>query len=386
MDSVRIMSELKRQTAPGEPELVGFLRQPRNYPERPHSVEVVETHFAWVFLTDRHAYKMKKSMRQDIMDYRTLARRERGCRNELELNSRLASEVYLDVVPLSRTRQGGLKLGQGAQVLEWLIRMQRLESARMLDAAIAAGTLKARMLDPLMSRLCGFFRMATARPMPARAYLARLRMRSLQDARELRAPDLRLDLTFLDEIIDGHLSFMERAHGLVGERGARLVDGHGDLRPEHIYVGSESRRPCVIDCLEFNSDLRRLDPAEEMAFLALECVRLDAPAIARGLLNRYERLMPGRVSRALFYFYMSQRALTRAKVTAWHLKDPRLAHRRRRWIEKTDSYLSNALRYSRSALKGARAGRFRWGSRCDGPEEPFGSARAHYASATVAPA
>jgi hypothetical protein len=53
----------------------------------------------------------------------------------------------------------------------------------------------------------------------------------------------------------------------------RIINGHGDLRPEHIWFDHEVR---IIDCLEFNPRLRAVDPFDEITFLDVECERLGA--------------------------------------------------------------------------------------------------------------
>lgn len=326
-------------------EKVGFLRDPRHYSDRPERVEVIETHFAWVFLTRRYAYKMKKPMRQARMDYRALASRRRGCRNEIRLNRRLAPTVYLGVVPLSRTRDGALRIGRGVKVVEWLIKMRRLPAERMLDRVIAEGG-PPPQLEALAAVLAAFFRDAQPRPMTGRAYRERLRARTLQNVRELHAPDLGLNRRRIDAVRGVQLEFLSRAEVLAA-RGRTLVEWHGDLRPEHICLGEP---PCVIDALEFDRELRRLDPAEEMAFLALECIRLGAAALAEALLQRYCKALPDDVPDALILFYMSQRAATRALIAAWHVRDPQFP-RHRPWIARANSYLADALRYGRRAVR-----------------------------------
>lgn len=341
---------MKAPPAPacGTQEKLEFLRDPRHYPDRPTRVTVVETHFAWVFLTGRHAYKMKKPMQQASMDYRTIADRERGCRNELRLNRRLARSVYVGVVPLARSRNGELVLGRGRSVVDWLVKMHRLPARRMLDRAIADGTVTRGDLDALTGVLSTFFKRARREPMRDLAYRQRLRARTLQNARDLRSPDLRLNRSRVDAVIRAQLDFIAADKCSLAARGTRLVEGHGDLRPEHVCLGA---RPCVIDCLEFDRDLRRLDPAEEMAFLALECARLGATHLGADLLRRYRAAMHDPVTDALMQYYMSQRAVTRAKIAAWHVRDPRYTSRRP-WLARANSYLADALRYARAALRG----------------------------------
>jgi uncharacterized protein len=329
------------------------LRQPQHYPEQPSRVEVVETHFAWVFLTDSHAYKLKKPMLQDRMDYRTLAARTRGCGNELKLNRRLAPSVYLAMVPITRLLDGRLVLGRrgGGRVVDWLVKMRRLPAGRMLDRALAEKRVRKQDLERVMSRLVRFFACAKRRPMSASRYIARLRGRTLLNRRELAALDLGLDKRCVMRVAAAQLEFVTRNAPLLGRRGAQLIDGHGDLRPEHLYLGSEPDDPCVIDCLEFDRDLRRLDPAEEMAFLALECRRIGAIGVARTLILRYGALTGAPPADSLMFFYMSQRASTRAKIAAWHLRDPQFAGKTAAWKARAHSYLADAAQYIRRAAR-----------------------------------
>lgn len=337
---------------------VAFLADARHYRGRPRTVATIETHFAWVFLVGDRAYKLKKPLRQAPIDYSTRARRERACRAELELNRRLAPGVYLRVVPLGRDDSGELTRAPGARVVDWLVEMVRLPAARMLDRAILTGTVGPRDLERVVARLAAFFRRATGRPMSDRGYLARLRNQILGNARELRAPDLALDRSLVEEVIRSQLAFIDQRPQLLAGRSMRLIDGHGDLRPEHIFLGTRSRGACVIDCLEFDADLRRLDPAEEVAFLALECGRLGAAGVADDLIAQYARATGDPVSQTLIDFYMSRCAAVRAQIAAWHLRDAALGGESRKWRLRARSYLADALRHIRRArARGALRGR-----------------------------
>jgi aminoglycoside phosphotransferase family enzyme len=327
-------------------EKVEFLSEPRHYPDKSGKIEVVETHFAWVFLTEHHAYKMKKPMQQATMDYRTLESRERGCRNELRLNRRLAPSVYIDVVPLSRGPGGALEFGGRKDAVDWLVKMHRLPAARMLDRAIVDGTLTPGDLDAVIELLAAFYKTARRMALSKAAYLRRLRIATLQNASDLCAPDLALNRARVDPVIDAQLAYISGAHSL-GSRGAHLVEGHGDLRLEHVYLGPP---PSVIDCLEFDRDLRRLDPAEEIANLAMGCGRLQRTDLAGELLRRYRNAMRDLVRDDQVQFYMSRRAAIGAKIAAWHVRDPIYVDRQP-WIARANSYLDDAMRHMNSALR-----------------------------------
>ena len=105
---------------------LAFLRRPASYGGCTRRVETIETHMSWVFLTDAHAYKLKKPVHQDLFDFRSLAARRHYCEEELRLNRRLAPDVYLGIAVLSIDRLGRLHLGQHGTVVDWLVRMRRL--------------------------------------------------------------------------------------------------------------------------------------------------------------------------------------------------------------------------------------------------------------------
>lgn len=331
-------------------EVVRFLRR--------QCVEVIETHFAWIFLTDLHAYKLKKPVRRGRMDYTTIAARKRVCLDELTLNRRLAPTVYLDALPITRAPDGRLAFGRrrGAKVVDWVVKMRRLPAARMLDRAIGERTLRKEDVQALADMLTRFFDGAVRQQLSASRQVKRMWERTEQNQRDLCAPDLGLDARRVSRITQMQLAFLEQRSVLVGARAAHLVDGHGDLRPEHVYLGSGPDSPCVIDCLEFDSDLRWVDPAEEVAFLALECRKLGGGAVARALVAHYRASTLTPPDGALMDFYTSQSAMTRAKLAAWHVRDPELAPDAAVWRARASSYLRIAARFIRRANGPPRSG------------------------------
>lgn len=345
MSSIATPRRLARR--PTLDDKVRFLRNPHSYPGRPARIESLETHFAWVFLTPRHAYKLKKPLRHASMDYRTLAARRRGCHDELRLNRRLAPAVYQCVELLSSGRGGALRLGRAARVEDYLVKMRRLPSSRMLDRAIARGAVGGRELDRLVRHLCAFFAAARRHPADGASYCRRLRSQVHGNRRALRRIDPDRRQSLVARVAELQLRCIERLAGELALRGARVVEGHGDLRAEHVHLG---RPVCVIDCLEFDRSLRLLDPAEEMAFLALEIERLGQERLAWQLLRRFAAVSGERISDAALEFYMSHRAATRAKLAAWHVGDSQYRDPRP-WIKRSHAYLRDALRHAQRARR-----------------------------------
>ena len=302
---------------------VRALSAPDAYIERPATVEIVETHFAWVFLGEAYAYKLKKPVRIGGLDLRSLAARAFNCREEVRLNRRLAPTVYLGVVPLVADEHGVLRVEGVGDTVDWLVKMRRLPSASMLDRAIAAGDAPLDRIRALAARLAQFYRSQPPIRFTACGYVERLRQRIAEDERDLLDPALGMPDAAVRRLAAEQAAALDRLHGALGERATqgRIVEAHGDLRPEHVCL---SDPPCVIDSLEFSLDLRVLDPLEEMAFFHLECQQLGACAVGDAMVSSYREHAADSYAPAVFDFYRSRRAAIRAKIVAWHLLDPAL--------------------------------------------------------------
>ena len=285
--------------------------------------EVIETHMSWVFLAADRVLKLKKPVRTPLLDFSTLEAREFNCREEVRLNRRLAPDVYLGVVPLLAPPEGGLTVGSvdapgPGTVVDWLVQMRRLERGRMLDVAIAAGKVSCDDIDRLANRLARFFGEAPPVALSADDYLHRF-----VEAQAMNREVL-LDPRFHDSGTAAALERFDRAVArFAGPLGARAVEGrlregHGDLRPEHIGLDG---MPVVIDCLEFNRQLREVDPFDELAFLDLECRMLGADWIGPRLIAHCSAALQDAPPAAVMALYSTQRALVRARLAAAHLLD-----------------------------------------------------------------
>jgi aminoglycoside phosphotransferase family enzyme len=333
-------------------EKLAWLRRPESFPDAPEAVEAIETHFAWVFLSNRFAYKLKKALRIRDVDFTTLAARRAGCELEIALNRRLAEAVYIGVVPLVR-RESGFALEADGDAVEWLVKMRRLPRERMLDQAAQRRAVADADLEAVLDKLDTFYRRTARAPWDGAAYCEHLSRQIERYSVDLAASDLGLDRNRVRATVDGLLRFVHEHADLFGARIAarRVVDAHGDLRPEHVCL---VRPPEIIDCLEFSATLRLLDTAEEIAFLALECDRLGHGAVGARILHLYRQR--DRVDAELLAFYRRSRALVRALTCVWHLRDLPLGAAAAPWRERTAWYLDAAAGLVQAACREPRPG------------------------------
>lgn len=323
-------------------ERLQFLCTPSTYGVQPGDLTWSQTHMSWLFFTPGEVLKLKKAVRTPYLDHTLLSQRERDCREELRVNARLAPGVYLGLLALQRTRNGHVLVPEQAlpgpgRTVDWLVRMRRLPASAQLERRIAAGTAGMDAIARLADVLLRFYRETPSVAQPGLAYLSHfLREQSLNCAVLLdprwAPPQAATVLQRFDRMLETH------ADGLRARADAGcLVEGHGDLRPEHVFLVDP---PVVIDALEFDPALRVVDPCDEVAFLGLECERAGAAWIGPHLLGRLAG-QQGPPPPALTRLYGAARALLRARLALAHLLDdpPRAPER---WPALARWYLDRA--------------------------------------------
>jgi aminoglycoside phosphotransferase family enzyme len=341
--STKALTSIKGASV-GLNEKLRFLSAAENFPEQATVLEVMQTHHAWLFFTDRHVYKMKKPVRYGRIDYSSLKLRQDACNDECRLNRRLAGNTYLKVVPLTIDAGGQLELDAGGCVVEWLIKMRRLPQTRMLDIAAAAGLVSEEDIEYLLRKLFGFYRHAPVYHFAEGAYAEHLRRRLVEVQQELLRPTFELSSNLVHDVtkrlgayIDSHVPILEQR-----TKDGRIRDVHGDLRPEHVCL-QPREDPQIIDCLEFDPELRRLDYMEELAYFGMECRHMGEAWIEEQCVEYYQRLNPGAADTApLWNFYAAFRATTRAMHCVWHLLDSKAV---RKWTGRARGFLEEAQSY-----------------------------------------
>ncbi|RMG15557.1 MAG: hypothetical protein D6731_08120 [Planctomycetota bacterium] len=346
---------------PGSPELrdgdlrerIAALASPEAYPHPVGEVEVVQTHISVVFLTERFAYKLKKPVDLGFLDYSTSARRRRFCSAEVELNRRLAADVYLRVAPLARGRDGRLRVDGEGRPVDWLVVMRRLPDDRHAKALLERDELTADRIDRLAERLARFHREATRGPRIARF-----------GSFEAVAGNCRENFAQLEPFVgrtvhpevfarlrEATEAELARRRPLIEARAAHGVpcDGHGDLRLEHVYFLADRPPPrdvVVVDCIEFNERFRYGDPMADLAFLLMELRKEGRADLAARCAERYVAATGDAEGRALLPLYTAYRATVRGKVHGFAWAEPELpAPERTRALERArgDLLFADAL-------------------------------------------
>ena len=298
---------------PSVEEIRGELAHPDSYPVRPAKVEIRETHISWVFLAGDRAYKLKKPLALEFVDYSTAARRREMCREEVRLNRRLAPDIYLGVRGVAPTDAGvELTDDDDPRAVEFVVEMRRYDERSTLAATLAAGTVEEEAVIMVGRRLAEFHR--DAEPITVAAPVLEVQRRIERNLQELLGP--------IEEPIlrDRVWALGTAAHAFIASHAETLVDrarrglvreGHGDLRAEHVLTDGAVR---VVDCVEFDPDLRRCDVSDDLAFLVSDLAAHGGERWGRVLVHGYRQAGGDPGDDELIAFYAAHRALIRAKV------------------------------------------------------------------------
>ena len=232
----------------------------------------------------------------------------------------------------------GLAIGGSGEIVDWIVVMRRLERDRMLPQMLARGAATPAHADALGDLLAAFYLEARRTSWTGEVYRRRLREQTITVGGELVERGAAREI--VQRLVRDQLAAFECATDLLDARIAegRVVDAHGDLRPEHVCLEAN---PLAIDPLEFDADLRMLDAVSELAFFALECERLGASWFGEYVLARYSERSGDQPSAPLRALYRRQHALTRALIALRHVDDAEPAEQAR-WRAKCDDYLERA--------------------------------------------
>jgi hypothetical protein len=301
----------------GPPRLVSRLLDPAAYPHPVDRVELIETHISWVLLAGERVYKIKKPVDLGFLDFTTLARRRRFCHEEVRLNRRLTTDVYLDVAAITGTASAP-RLGGEGRAIEFAVVMRRLPAERMLDRLVDEDAAPPELLDDIGRTVARFHAAAdTGGEIDELGSIETIRGNWEENFAQTDAlgPEV-LPEEVRRAVREYVTATLEREADRFAARVAagRSRDCHGDLQAQHVCCVEPLQ---IFDCIEFNHRFRFGDVAGEIAFLAMDLERLGRPDLAMRFLNAYLDESGDYEAVPLLDFYRAYRAWVRAKVLSF---------------------------------------------------------------------
>jgi len=315
--------------------------------------DLIETHISWVFLGASEVFKVKRPVDLGFLDFTTLENRREACDAEVRLNRRLAPEVYIGVVPITVDAAGVHRIAGDGTVVEWAVHMRRLAVDRRADELLQARLLESSHIDALATHIARFHDGARCDAETSRHGNVATIRRNVKENFEQTRDSIRdylndqqareLEAWQLDMLGDEN-RFMARVDA------GRVRDGHGDLRLEHVYFGTD-QSITIIDCIEFNDRFRYGDVSADIAFLSMDLAWHGRVDLAERFLARYARESNDHELYAVVDFYESYRAFVRGKIASLLAQDTAASTAaRERAGHEARRYFTLALAYERPPL------------------------------------
>jgi hypothetical protein len=326
------------------PYILESLHNPSAYPVQTRTVELIQTHVSWLFLTDTHVFKVKKPVNFGFLDFSTLELRSFYCLEELRLNRRLCPDIYEQVIALRETDDGAVFFGDG-KVIEYAVMMKRLPADRMLDRLVDSGAISLKEIETVALEISRFHADAPSSPHISKfGTLEQILFnwrenfeQTMQFGSSTLPPAVSETISsYVGTFTDSHRPlFSERIeNGFIRECDGDIHLGNICLLENAVYI---------FDCIEFNERFRCSDTAADIAFLLMDLDYHRRPDLADAALACYIEATGDTDCAELITFYKVYRAFVRGKVESLQLHDAGITREARSAAEK------RAIRYFRLA-------------------------------------
>ncbi len=290
----------------------------------------LQTHISHLFFTGDRVYKLRKPTRLPFLDFAQIDARNSDCLRELALNRRLSPEVYLGVAPILVDEGGHHRIGPVGEALaepgpdgramEHVVVMKRLPDGGDALGLLERGALEPRHIDAVAARIADFHAqqgLGVPAPWSEADWWARIETPmhdTFELARSVGRPVFEpARLQSLEARMRARRQAHREAH-MQRRTDGRAVDGHGDLHLQHVWFQGEQAPPAVIDCIEFDAELRRTDLAAELAFFAMDLAYRGRRDLAERFLRKYAERTDDHHLYRVIDDYIAHRGLIRGAV------------------------------------------------------------------------
>ncbi len=293
----------------------------------PHSVIgpviVHETHISWVFLAGHFAYKIKKPITTDFLDYSSLEKRHHACCEELRLDSRYADGLYLEVVPVT-FEDGQVRMDGDAQPIEFALRMRRFTEGTLLSERIDANQVDVSEIIQLGTAIANFHRHAPISREADEAVSAEIRDQAMANFRFLRSQAILDQNSSVAQLEEWTVKTFSDLQGLFRRRSREgfIRECHGDLHCDNIVFWHDHWVP--FDGIEFNAKFSWIDVLSDVSFLVMDLQSRGRHDLSACFLNAYLEQSGDYEALPLLRWHMVYRALVRAKVSLMRRKQAAL--------------------------------------------------------------
>ncbi len=329
-------------------DFIKFLSDKTSYDFPTNEVSILQTHISVVSLTSQFVFKLKKNVLFDFLDFSTLEKRLFYCQEEVRLNQRLSTDLYLGILPIY---WDGKKLSfyTKGEVVEYVIKMRRLSDENLLINRLKLPDFALSQMDLLANRLLIFYQNAPSSPEISayanveslKATLLEITSDFINSIRQTLSPMAAQWIkTALFQFLESNKSLLETRIQL-----GKIIEGHGDLRSEHVHI--EQNTVTIYDCIEFSQRLRCLDWLNDLAFLLMDLEYRHCYPQAVYIQHKLLAVLEKEDVSGLLNFYKIYRACVRGKVDTIKFREPEVSWEvRLESQQKAARYFQLAFRYA----------------------------------------
>ncbi|AFZ42623.1 hypothetical protein PCC7418_0389 [Halothece sp. PCC 7418] len=330
--------------------LLERMNRPDFYPHFTNdSIQQLQTHISYIFLTGEYAYKLKKPLDLGFLDFSTLEKRHYYCQQELDLNQPIAPDIYLGVLPITQ-QENTLELNGKGQVIEYVLKMRQFPQSALLSVMQREGQLSESLIAQLGKRVATFHQHAKTSDYISQFGKPRVIAEAINN--NYKQTEKYIGITQTEKQFQETKAFTENflktRESLFQARVDQglIRECHGDLHLKNICWWRDKIQ--LFDRIEFNEPFRFVDVMYDVAFTVMDLQFRGCPDFANVFLNCYLEQTGDWEGIQVLPLYLSRQAYVRAKVNSLMLDDPHIgAEDKQHASEQASQYYHLAWEYTR---------------------------------------
>jgi aminoglycoside phosphotransferase family enzyme/predicted kinase len=326
------------------------MKDPLSYQHPVDVIQNIQTHISSVYLTGKYVYKIKKAINFGFLDFSTLSKRKKYCEEEIILNKRISPELYLEVVPIVKSKENKIQVNGKGQIVEYAVKMIQFPQKTMMSYLLQKNQVTKNHIDSIVEILISFYK-------NQKSSLEILSYGKKENIEKNIMENFQQTTSYIGRTIENkqydrikkfNEFFLKNSNELFNDRMEEnyIKSCHGDLHSGNIIIWNDEIK--IFDCIEFNKRFQYIDTASDIGFLAMDLDFLNKPFLSCYLIDKFQSNYGDNSILNILNFYKSYRAYVRGKVEGFRLDDfgipqnlkDKILHKTKRYYLLSEYYIT----------------------------------------------